>query len=333
MLREADLELVQRDLDNDLTGEEKERLQALLSANPDLQLMQDRLRRVADKLAELPPVTPPYSLVDAILPQLEKAPVRPAVAAVEAVREELPALEWKQPEKKPARRKQLPVWLARAGTGIAAACLLLGIFVMAKGVIDRTGTGSRPGPDNGQPAVVQNAPEPPPSVPAQGQPDNPDKPQQPDNKQPSKGQPAQPKPPANKKQPPAVKPQKLNNPPAVATTPENGKGKAATPARAAITDELPHREKEDDKDKKKENKKTDPGKKQAAGGDKKDGDANKGKSNGNKDDDKGRGRGNGDDDEKENDDGNGQGRGKHHDGEPEATLEMNLDLHLPIPGR
>ncbi|NGQ94165.1 hypothetical protein G3578_03120 [Brevibacillus sp. SYP-B805] len=300
MLREADMELLQRDLDNDLSWEEKERLQALLSSNPDLQLMQERLRRVSMQLAELPPVTPPYSLVDAILPQLEKASVKPAAAAVKPMREELPVLEWKQPEKKPFRRKQLPVWLARVGTGIAAACLLLGIFVMAKGVIDRTGTGSRPVPVEEKPAVVETEPQP--SAPAQEQPDKPDVPQQPDNKQPAKGQPAQPNPPANKKQAPAAKPQKLNSPPAVATTPANEKGKAATPARPAIIDDRPIREKDDDKDNKKEKNNPDPEKKREAGGDRKNEKENKGKD----DDKKGNDKGNGRDNEK----GNGDGRGR-----------------------
>ncbi|WP_277547479.1 hypothetical protein [Brevibacillus laterosporus] len=123
-------EWMQRDLDDDLSEEEKRILQAKLAENPEYMLQYERLKKVSDGLTNLPRVTPPFSIVDALLPQLEQSRETPEPAAV--TQTELPRLELKQTEDKSVgKKRRLPLWMAKVGSGVAAACLLLGIFVMA----------------------------------------------------------------------------------------------------------------------------------------------------------------------------------------------------------
>jgi len=123
-------EWMQRDLDDDLSEEEKRILQAKLAENPEYMLQYERLKKVSDGLTNLPRVTPPFSIVDALLPQLEQSQETPEPAAV--TQTELPRLELKQTEDKSVgKKRRLPLWMAKVGSGVAAACLLLGIFVMA----------------------------------------------------------------------------------------------------------------------------------------------------------------------------------------------------------
>lgn len=128
------MDWIQRDLDGDLSDEEKASLEAVLKADPEMQLHVHRLRLVSAKLAQLPKVNPPYSLVDAILPQLTSVPNSPAPQA-SAKEDSIPRLERRAPvASTPARpavhraRRILPVWLARLGTGVIAASLLFGIL-------------------------------------------------------------------------------------------------------------------------------------------------------------------------------------------------------------
>jgi hypothetical protein len=132
MTNEHIWELMQRDLDGDLSPEEQMQLHSCLNTDPDLQLMYGRLKKVSDQLEQLPPVTPAFSIVDSILPQLDVIPREP-VATSAAV--ELPRLEVKKeaPRAESRKWKKLPVWMARAGSGLAAACLLLGLFFMVNG--------------------------------------------------------------------------------------------------------------------------------------------------------------------------------------------------------
>lgn len=120
---------MQRDLDNDLSVEEKRILQTKLAENPEYMLQYERLQKISDGLANLPRVTPPFSIVDALLPQLEQSQVTPEPAAV--TRTTPPRLELKQKQDKPeAKHRRFPLWMAKVGSGVAAACLLLGLFVM-----------------------------------------------------------------------------------------------------------------------------------------------------------------------------------------------------------
>lgn len=63
------MEAMQRDLDGDLTAEERRRMQIHLRHCPDCVPLYARLRRLSSKLENLPKVEPPCSLVDALLPR------------------------------------------------------------------------------------------------------------------------------------------------------------------------------------------------------------------------------------------------------------------------
>ncbi|WP_276356312.1 anti-sigma factor family protein [Cohnella caldifontis] len=66
------MELMQRHVDGDLNDEETSRLMDHVGHCPDCAAMLERLVRLSRGLEQLPRVVPPYSLVDAILPQLEQ---------------------------------------------------------------------------------------------------------------------------------------------------------------------------------------------------------------------------------------------------------------------
>ncbi|UYZ12279.1 hypothetical protein A6764_15815 [Brevibacillus sp. WF146] len=170
MMDEEIWEWMQRDMDGDLSPEEREKLLAMLRNDPDLQLKYDRLKRVSEQLEQLPPVTPPYSLVDAILPQLESGSVRP-VAESGPKREPLPKLEVKQAAsaaEKPAKWRRAYVWMARIGSGAVAACLLVFLLFMGSGDKQPEADGYQQGsPGEEAPAVapaVVGPPVPPPST-------------------------------------------------------------------------------------------------------------------------------------------------------------------------
>ncbi|MFM1655384.1 anti-sigma factor family protein [Brevibacillus sp. B_LB10_24] len=142
------LELIQRDLDGDLSPEEKLVLEKHLQADPELQLVYSRLQRVSAQLEQLPNVTPPFSIVDSILPKLEIPDPVPVLAAKQG---ELPRLERRAAaaqEQPRTKTRRFPLWAAKAGSGVAAACLLFGLFMLTKGgepagVVDQT-SGSQP---------------------------------------------------------------------------------------------------------------------------------------------------------------------------------------------
>jgi|GEM_PF-1993666 len=173
MIDDELMELIQRDLDGDLTREEREWLQRQLQANPAAQLMYERLKRVSNELASLPPVTPRYSLVDAILPELEATRMEQAAMAVPAepaVRPAIPLLHRKEESRTTEKTRRLPLWMVKAGAGAVAASLFVGIWFASQSPIDQTGQGSSP--------VIQELSSPPqpkqpePSVPLETEPDN-----------------------------------------------------------------------------------------------------------------------------------------------------------------
>jgi hypothetical protein len=65
------MELMQRNLDHDLTAAEEQILLSHLAQCPDCSDLYARLKLLSEELAQLPRVMPAYSIVDAILPQLE----------------------------------------------------------------------------------------------------------------------------------------------------------------------------------------------------------------------------------------------------------------------
>lgn len=158
MIRESELDLLQRDLDGDLTFEEKQHLNQLLKENSELFSMYERLRRVSHQLADLPPVTPAFSLVDSILPILEKErigaiPPKP-MAEQHRKQQEVQALSVKQAQAVTIAKRRIPSWIPRVGSGVAAASLLLGLFFMVKGQLHQPA----PSAETGGTVVVNPAP-------------------------------------------------------------------------------------------------------------------------------------------------------------------------------
>ncbi|MCM3141568.1 hypothetical protein [Brevibacillus sp. MER 51] len=131
MTNEEIFELMQRDLDGDLSESEQELLLRLIQKDADLQLMYNRLKDVSQQLEHLPPVVPPISIVDSILPKLELAAAKPAAVKSTVNEEILPTLEVKRessslPESK--KWKRMKVWMASLGSTAVAASLLVGVL-------------------------------------------------------------------------------------------------------------------------------------------------------------------------------------------------------------
>lgn len=66
------MELMQRHLDGDLNNEELELMANHLENCPECAEMMQRLKQIDQDLANLPKVTPPFSIVDSILPKLKE---------------------------------------------------------------------------------------------------------------------------------------------------------------------------------------------------------------------------------------------------------------------
>lgn len=66
------IELMHRDLDKDLNSEESERLHEHVQSCSDCAAMHERLKRLSNDLVQLPKVEPPYSIVDSIMPELDR---------------------------------------------------------------------------------------------------------------------------------------------------------------------------------------------------------------------------------------------------------------------
>ncbi|NBI29494.1 anti-sigma factor family protein [Chengkuizengella marina] len=66
------IQLMQRDLDGDLNKEEQHQLMDHINGCHSCTEMFERLKHISSELEQLPKVTPPVSLVDQILPQLEE---------------------------------------------------------------------------------------------------------------------------------------------------------------------------------------------------------------------------------------------------------------------
>ncbi|MED1783081.1 hypothetical protein P4V43_14750 [Brevibacillus fortis] len=131
MTNEEIFELMQRELDGDLLESEQQTLHRLIQKDAELQLMYNRLKDVSQQLEHLPPVVPPFSIVDSILPKLESAAAKPAAVKSTMNEEILPTLEVKRessslPETK--KWKRMKVWMASLGSTAVAASLLVGML-------------------------------------------------------------------------------------------------------------------------------------------------------------------------------------------------------------
>ncbi|MFB9325519.1 anti-sigma factor family protein [Paenibacillus aurantiacus] len=122
---------MQRQLDGDLDDLESEALMTHLRHCPDCAAMFERLQLLSSGLENLPKVTPPYSLVDAILPRLPQiAAVTDEMPAASAV-EEAPAIPDELTERRAKRtRSWTDSYAVRALGGVVAAAVVAGLFMV-----------------------------------------------------------------------------------------------------------------------------------------------------------------------------------------------------------
>lgn len=138
------MELMNRYLDGDLDERELERLERHLAQSPEAAAMFERLKRLHLQLEQLPAVTPPSSIVDAILPRLEQ---------IGAGEEEAAAKDAPSRRKGRARPK-------RAWTGAAVAVLVLAVALPSGiGFLNRQAAPDMAESSGAAPASVQSGPE------------------------------------------------------------------------------------------------------------------------------------------------------------------------------
>ncbi|MDQ0900274.1 zf-HC2 domain-containing protein [Paenibacillus sp. V4I7] len=125
------MEFMQRQLDGDLDAKEEDELHAHLMHCLDCAQMFERLQRLSDELTQLPKVIPPYSLVDAIMPQLADidrhaaASITDKVAAFGTNASQTASV---QPPKLPWTRRLGSQFSWKFAGGVVAAGLILGFF-------------------------------------------------------------------------------------------------------------------------------------------------------------------------------------------------------------
>ncbi|OPH58624.1 hypothetical protein BC351_22715 [Paenibacillus ferrarius] len=127
------MEFMQRQLDGDLDVQEEDELHAHLARCLDCAQMFERLQKLSDELTQLPKVVPPYSLVDAIMPQLaeldrqhDAASITDKVAVIgTSTSQTAPG----QTSKLPRTRRIGSQFSWKFAGGIVAAGLILGFFV------------------------------------------------------------------------------------------------------------------------------------------------------------------------------------------------------------
>ncbi|UKS30394.1 zf-HC2 domain-containing protein [Paenibacillus sp. HWE-109] len=135
------MELMQRQLDGDLEAHEQDELHAHLAYCLDCAQMFERLQRLSDELTQLPKVVPPYSLVDAIMPQISELDKLAAASITDKVAvfsTNASQMDHGQTSKLPRTRRVGSQFSWKFAGGIVAAGLILGFFAfnMQHPVID-----------------------------------------------------------------------------------------------------------------------------------------------------------------------------------------------------
>lgn len=120
------MELMQRQLDDDLDESEKTVLMNHTGQCPDCAAMFERLQLLSAELTSLPKVMPGYSLVDAIMPQLERMEL---FGQHESVKEPSPSVNTAEQESRSVKRKRR--WPSiRIMSGVIAAGIVAGLFLV-----------------------------------------------------------------------------------------------------------------------------------------------------------------------------------------------------------
>ncbi|GGG55985.1 anti-sigma factor family protein [Paenibacillus radicis (ex Gao et al. 2016)] len=118
------IELMHRQLDGDLDEQEHQLLLKHTRQCPDCAAMFERLKKLSSELENLPRVMPSYSLVDAIMPQLEQLE---SYRISEAASVETP--EAKPGGRSAPSRRRKPGW--RMWSGAIAASVVAGMFIVS----------------------------------------------------------------------------------------------------------------------------------------------------------------------------------------------------------
>ena len=128
------MEYMQRELDGDLGELESAKLREHIRQCADCAAMYERLKRLSAELENLPKVTPPFSLVDAILPKLEEIDRAAAAASREAGAAGSRPGDAEMPEKTgsapAAPRRRISRFNLRVLGGVVAAGIVAGIFLV-----------------------------------------------------------------------------------------------------------------------------------------------------------------------------------------------------------
>lgn len=136
------VDYMNRYLDGDLDEHERMLLMEHLKQCPDDQELFERLKQLSGELEELPKVSPPFSLVDSILPQLaeideHREAKAAALASLEAIDEEEAAAADREEQELPARsrrsgtvpntrfNKRFRIWTGSLAAVAAAAVILV----------------------------------------------------------------------------------------------------------------------------------------------------------------------------------------------------------------
>ncbi|MBB3151153.1 hypothetical protein FHS16_001196 [Paenibacillus endophyticus] len=115
---------MQRQLDDDLSDSELDVLMSHTRQCPDCAAMFERLQLLSAELTSLPKVIPSYSLVDAIMPQLEQ------MERFDQLEETVPVVS-KVTELTPRRAKRIRKWPSiRVMSGVIAAGIVAGLFLV-----------------------------------------------------------------------------------------------------------------------------------------------------------------------------------------------------------
>jgi hypothetical protein len=123
------IELMQRNLDNDLNELEKKRLDAHLDSCPSCTQMFYRLSMLSHGLEQLPKVEPVYSIVDAILPRIESLEQEKTSSFAAKESKALPSgIEDTHETSSPRRVWKIPSWGGWVAAGIA---LMIGVYTLA----------------------------------------------------------------------------------------------------------------------------------------------------------------------------------------------------------
>jgi len=132
---------MQRQLDGDLAPNEEDELHAHLMHCLDCAQMFERLQALSNELSQLPKVTPPFSLVDAIMPQLlelDKQAVTPKMDNVVAFSPPVTNTVSNEAQKSSGKSRFKDQFSWKFASGVVAAGLIIGFFAfnMQKPLLD-----------------------------------------------------------------------------------------------------------------------------------------------------------------------------------------------------